>query len=1109
MIEKVYLSANRTFFGQIHSVHCEEGFIFSDRTTSKKTVCYFNNTRNSLEWSELENVSCIPNSCLPPAEVYTEIRNRKKFYSVGEQLKLNCLNEYVINLKCVLSEKSRVADWNQNASCRDLCPREWIHSSEDGFCYSLPSSRTATFLGALFQCDEFYYLHSQLLSLNGPEDLNTFTTLAVRYNLKIQTKIWFSYNFPDAALSTLTKYTKDSGLDNSAKTICPVLIISNSSWEVGFENCSSFNYFSCRIRAAECPPLNETLLTHLNLQYGFVFKEDGSPPAAATRTVGTHNISCILPDYRLPLRALEAKGPRSALQRLRTDASFQILSLYNNQELKCVEKEGGVPEWSYSQLVACEPRNCSVTEEMRSSPFLTLSLYKRTVWEGRPDGSTPEYVPIGITANYSCANGKEITSICGQTGAYDAAWSASFDSLVICEKATDLYLLNGRCLKDPEGSKSHSWEDAGEWCIKQGRELPKPDSLLYVNELDRHLKFLFEYGLSIWLGFSTTQPESIEYLANRVPNLQQFLDSKTIQEIMTFKESQYNPPSARCLVMKREKLSHQLKLFFDHCELIPKDNRFTLCDSRSATCPEFNLNNSVRSANEYFNGSERELKCRNGFTRTEAKKDRVVCLVRSQKLQWIGKVQDCEVNFCDPPDSDLVHSRVLNRTFAFPPENETATSGKYYENATRTIECIQGFLFQGESIAKQKCTFDSTGIGRGRWIPERIECLPVKCADPNSLLKISDSTLKKTKTIDYSGKNISQRTLKYLYGDEITFRCDEGYIFTSQKVNQSYRCEQMNRTGEWLLIGSEKSFGCIAMSPQREVYNFLMKQLTNSSYLPQFRPRKNYLTPVSVHISFQLVGLRSLQEGGTMETSANLVLIWNDEFLIWQDIENIQFYKDFPIQVPKSLIWFPEFAVKNGPGGVQFVEIRNGTLCNVYYQGNVSVAFSQTFTTECELDVTRFPFDDQECKIELIFPGFSYNEVHWSLPATEEKELELDENYAWSVDSKGCEQKISNFTMPFSVYFGNPSELEYSQFRCVLKLKRNPTTASFYVVIPTLAITVFNMMSFLLPSGEDGKVGMNTNTFLSFVMLQGIINAIVPTNSMEVPVLAKYVCSSV
>ena len=216
-IEKVYLSANRTFFGQIQSVHCEEGFIFSDRTTSKKTVCYFNKKRNSLEWSELENVSCIPNSCLHPAEVSKEIHNMKKIYLVGHKLKVNCPNGYVINMKCVLTEKSRVADWNQNASCRDLCPREWIHSSEDGFCYSLPSRRTATFLGALFQCDDFYYLHSQLLSLNGPEDLYTFTTLAVRYNLKIRKKLWFSYNFiHDAALSTLTNSRKDSGLKNSA-----------------------------------------------------------------------------------------------------------------------------------------------------------------------------------------------------------------------------------------------------------------------------------------------------------------------------------------------------------------------------------------------------------------------------------------------------------------------------------------------------------------------------------------------------------------------------------------------------------------------------------------------------------------------------------------------------------------------------------------------------------------------------------------------------------------------------------------------------------------------------------------------------------------------------
>ena len=38
----------------------------------------------------------------------------------------------------------------------------------------------------------------------------------------------------------------------------------------------------------------------------------------------------------------------------------------------------------------------------------------------------------------------------------------------------------------------------------------------------------------------------------------------------------------------------------------------------------------------------------------------------------------------------------------------------------------------------------------------------------------------------------------------------------------------------------------------------------------------------------------------------------------------------------------------------------------------------------------------------------------------------------------------------------------------------------------------------------DGKIQMNSSTFLSFVMLQSIINSILPTDTLDMPALGMF-----
>ncbi len=69
---------------------------------------------------------------------------------------------------------------------------------------------------------------------------------------------------------------------------------------------------------------------------------------------------------------------------------------------------------------------------------------------------------------------------------------------------------------------------------------------------------------------------------------------------------------------------------------------------------------------------------------------------------------------------------------------------------------------------------------------------------------------------------------------------------------------------------------------------------------------------------------------------------------------------------------------------------------------------------------------------------------------------------AWKIDSL----KIEIRTVPerHSHEVSNP--MNYSILTISIILIRNPTTAIYYVIVPTIAISIFNIVAFLLPPQE-------------------------------------------
>ena len=128
------------------------------------------------------------------------------------------------------------------------------------------------------------------------------------------------------------------------------------------------------------------------------------------------------------------------------------------------------------------------------------------------------------------------------------------------------------------------------------------------------------------------------------------------------------------------------------------------------------------------------LKCISGYTRNVSGNDSVTCEYsrESRKYIWSGSeyLVDCELNYCDPPENEIQNGDLINFTMGTPPlkiipGTHSNANRRFFEGAAAFYKCKAGHVFSDfESVSANKtCSFNESKVGRGKWLPENIECV--------------------------------------------------------------------------------------------------------------------------------------------------------------------------------------------------------------------------------------------------------------------------------------------------------------------------------------------------------------------------------------------------
>ncbi|XP_033859734.1 neuronal acetylcholine receptor subunit alpha-2-like isoform X1 [Acipenser ruthenus] len=257
------------------------------------------------------------------------------------------------------------------------------------------------------------------------------------------------------------------------------------------------------------------------------------------------------------------------------------------------------------------------------------------------------------------------------------------------------------------------------------------------------------------------------------------------------------------------------------------------------------------------------------------------------------------------------------------------------------------------------------------------------------------------------------------------------------------------------------------------------------------RPVRNISDVVIVKFGLSIAQLIDVNEKNQMmTTNVWLKQEWNDYKLRWNpaDYDNVT-----SIRVPSEMIWVPDIVLYNNADG-EFA-VTHMTKAHLFYTGMVQWVPPAIYKSSCSIDVTFFPFDQQNCKMK--FGSWTYDKAKIDL---ERIEMNVDLKDYW----ESGEWAIINAVGTYNTKKYDCCHEIYPDITYFFIIRRLPLFYTINLIIPCLLISCLTVLVFYLPSDCGEKITLCISVLLSLTVFLLLITEIIPSTSLVIPLIGEY-----
>ncbi|XP_020839634.1 neuronal acetylcholine receptor subunit alpha-2 [Phascolarctos cinereus] len=257
------------------------------------------------------------------------------------------------------------------------------------------------------------------------------------------------------------------------------------------------------------------------------------------------------------------------------------------------------------------------------------------------------------------------------------------------------------------------------------------------------------------------------------------------------------------------------------------------------------------------------------------------------------------------------------------------------------------------------------------------------------------------------------------------------------------------------------------------------------------RPVQNTSDVVIIRFGLSIAQLIDVDEKNQMmTTNVWLKQEWSDYKLCWNPTEygNIT-----SIRVPSEMIWIPDIVLYNNADG-EFA-VTHMTKAHLFFTGTVKWAPPAIYKSSCSIDVTFFPFDQQNCKMK--FGSWTYDKAKIDLQQME-KMVDLKdywESGEWAIINAVGTYNTKKYDCCVEIY----PDITY-----FFIIRRLPLFYTINLIIPCLLISCLTVLVFYLPSDCGEKITLCISVLLSLTVFLLLITEIIPSTSLVIPLIGEY-----
>ncbi|XP_068096757.1 gamma-aminobutyric acid receptor subunit delta isoform X2 [Hyperolius riggenbachi] len=252
-------------------------------------------------------------------------------------------------------------------------------------------------------------------------------------------------------------------------------------------------------------------------------------------------------------------------------------------------------------------------------------------------------------------------------------------------------------------------------------------------------------------------------------------------------------------------------------------------------------------------------------------------------------------------------------------------------------------------------------------------------------------------------------------------------------------------------------------------------------YARKFRPGIGG-PPVTVAVDIEVTSIDHISEEYTM--TVFLRQSWRDERLSYNHTnKTLGFDSRF---VEK--LWLPDTFIVNAKSAwFHDVTVEN-KLIRLQPDGVILYSSRITSTVSCDMDLTKYPMDEQECMLDLESYGYSADDIlyHWSEKQEQIHGLDKLELAQFTITNYSFAREVMNFK----------SAGQFPRLTLHFQLKRNRGMYIIQSYVPSMLLVAMSWVSFWISqSAVPARVSLGITTVLTMTTLMDSARSSLPRAS--------------